>query len=356
MRFREIPSLLKQTFTEWVDDKTPRLGAALSFYTIFSLAPLLVIAVAIAGLAFGQQAAQERVFNEIKSQAGEQAANLVLGMIQSASRPSSTILAAIIGIGTLLLGATGVFVELHDALNTIWEIRLRPGRPLWGLVKDRLFSFLAVMGIGFLLLLTLAVSAALTAMGSFLKQATPGLALTGYLLQGANFVLSLAVVTVLFGLIFKVLPDVRIAWKDTLVGAFVTAALFTMGKILIAFYLGTSTVASVYGAAGSLAIVLLWIYYSAQIFFLGAEFTQVYARRFGSEIVPVAGAERVLREIHHEGREAHPVAHPVSAPRLQGLRADGPARPVRRERLALFTLFLGMLLGLSQARNRSRGF
>lgn len=273
--------LLRDTFNEWNEDKAPRLAATLAYYTIFSIAPLLVIAIAIAGLVFGQEAARGQLDNQIQGLIGPVGADAVQEMIQSASKPSSGILATVIGLITLLFGASGVFAQLKDALNTIWDVPPAPNRGVRGILRGQFLSFTMMLGIGFLLLVSLVISAGLSAFGSFLGEMFPGLT---FVMQIVNIVISFAVVTLLFAIMFKVLPDAAIAWSDVWFGAAFTALLFTIGKFLIGVYLGSGTVASAYGAAGSLVVLLLWVYYSAQILFFGAEFAQVYANQYGSRL------------------------------------------------------------------------
>ena len=279
MKPKEIFELLKETYNEWSEDKAARLAAALAYYTVFSLAPLLIIAIAVAGLVFGQEAARGQLDNQIQSLVGQQSAELIQTMVESASKPKSGIIATVIAIVTILFGASGLFGQLQDALNTIWEVEPKPDRGILGLIKDRFLSFTMVLGIGFLLLVSLIISALLSALNSYLTDLLPG---SIYVLQILNFVISFGVITLLFAMIYKILPDVKIAWSDVWIGAAVTSLLFALGKFLIGLYLGNSSAGSAYGAAGSLVILLLWIYYSAQILLFGAEFTQVYAKKYGS--------------------------------------------------------------------------
>ena len=274
-----IGPFLKSVFVEWWKDNAPRLGAALAFYTLFSLSPLLIIAVAIAGLIFGREAAQGHVVAQIEGLVGHEGATAVQAMIESARKPASGILASLFGFFTLLVGATGLFGELQGALNTIWDVPDQPGDGFIGMLKNRFLSFTMVLGIGFLLLVSLLVSAGLAAAGHFLGGMFPTIAFVGHVV---NFLVSILVATLLFAMIYKYLPNVEIGWSDVWIGAAVTALLFTAGKFLIGLYLGTSGVTSAYGAASSLVIILIWVYYSAQIFLLGAEFTQIYATRWGS--------------------------------------------------------------------------
>ena len=282
--------LLKQTFTEWSNDKVPRLGAALAYYTVFAIVPLLIIIIAIIGLVYGQEAAQSYILDQIAGLVGEQSANAIKDMIHRANQPSTGIVATVVAVVTLLFGASGLFGQLQDALNTIWGVEPKPGRGIWGLIKDRFLSFMAVLGTGFLLLVSLVLSAALSAFGKWFGGWLPAPELV---LQGFNLIISFGVITVLFAMMFKLLPDARIAWSNVWVGAAITALLFTLGKFLIGLYLGKSDVGSAYGAAGSLVIVLLWVYYSAQILLFGAEFTQVYANTSGASIVPTEQAVAV---------------------------------------------------------------
>jgi membrane protein len=285
--------LLKATYEEWSEDKVPRLGAALAYYSVLSIAPLLLIAIAVAGLFFGEAAARGHVVEQIQGLAGRQGAEAVQQMLIHVNRPRAGVIATIVGIATLLFGATGVFGALQDAMNTIWEVQPRSGRGLLGVLKDRSLSFAMVLGTGFLLLVSLILSAVLAAVFQFAHHLVPGLS---PLVQVADTLLSFVIITLLFAMIFKLLPDVEIAWQDVWVGAALTTILFLIGKALIGLYLGRSSFGSAYGAAGSLVVLVVWIYYSAQILFFGAEFTQVYANRYGSRIRPSAGAEPVTDE------------------------------------------------------------
>jgi membrane protein len=283
-----VSNLLKETFNKWVDDEVPRLGASLAFYTVFSLAPILIIAIAVVGIIFGESTIQQKVLQTFHNLLGQQGAQAVGYLLKTAHRPKAGIIASTIGISTLLIGATAVFSELQSALNLIWKVKPIPGKTIRTLVRQRVLSAAMIMAIAFLLLVSLMVSAALSTVGAFLSGALPG---GSMLWQGINFLISLGVTSAMFASIFKVLPDVRIAWRDVSVGAIITALLFTLGKHLIGLYLGNGGISSVYGVAGSLIVLMAWVYYSAQIFLIGAEFTQVYASRFGSKLEPKAGAE-----------------------------------------------------------------
>jgi membrane protein len=271
--------MIRATFIAWNADKAPRLAAALAFYTMFTLAPLLILVIAIAGLAFGQAAARGQIIGQIQGLVGFASARAAEEFLRQVSTPKSGIIATVFGLATLLLGVWWVFGELQDALNTIWEVAPRPERRMLDVLKVRLVSFTMMLGVGFLLLVSLIIGAALVAFSTFLVGQMPAFAAILALL---NFAVSFGVITLLFALIYKIVPDVIIAWGDVWVGAAVTALLYTIGIYLIGVYLGTSSTASAYGAAGSLVIILIWIYYSAQILFLGAEFTKVYAKQYGS--------------------------------------------------------------------------
>ena len=260
------------------------MGAALAYYTLFSLAPILIVAIAVAGLAFGRDAVRGEVVGQIQGLVGREGAQAVQAMLEGASRPSSSIPATIIGIITFFLGATGAFLELQADLDAIWRVKPKEGVSfVRALVQQRVISFGLVLGFAFLLLTSLVVSAALAALHTYMGRAFPGVAV---LWEALNVIVSLAVITLLFAMIYKVLPDVKLAWRDVWVGALVTAGLFTLGKALIGLYLGTSAMASTYGAAGSVLVVLIWVYYSAQIILLGAEFTREYVKCFGKRPKP----------------------------------------------------------------------
>lgn len=280
---KDYLGLLKQAAAEWQEDEAPRLGAALSYYTIFSLAPILVIAIAIAGLAFGEEAARGQVVTQIQGLVGRDGAEMVQTMLQNANRPGQGILSLIGGSLALLIGATGAFLELQNALDTVWDVKRTKSGGIWQTIKERVHAFGLVLGVGFLLLVSLIVSAALAGFGDLIDRV---LGMPAIALQVLNLAISLAVLTLGFALMYRFIPDVKIAWRDVWVGAAVTAVLFTIGKVLIGLYLGQSSTASAYGAAGSFVVLLVWIYYSAQIVLFGAEVTQVYAERYGSRIRP----------------------------------------------------------------------
>ena len=284
MTLTRLWSVLKRAVAGWWNDNVPHLGAALSYYTLFALAPILVVAISIAGLAFGGEAVRGEIVGQIDGLVGHDGAVAVQAMLEGAARPSSSVPATIIGVITFFLGATGAFLELQTALNAIWRVKPKVGASFFrSLVIDRLISFGLVVGVGFLMLTSLLVSAGLAALHTYMGETYPGGAA---LWEGVNVIVSLAVVSVLFAMVYKLLPDVELAWSDVWVGGLVTAGLWTMGKFLIGLYLGTSAFASSYGAAGSVIVLLLWVYYSAQIILLGAEFTREYVKEFGRKPPP----------------------------------------------------------------------
>jgi membrane protein len=292
-----IWSVVAATFNDWYDDRAQRMGAALAYYTVFALAPGVVLVVAVAGLGFGTDTAQQQFVEQIGYLLGAEGARAIEAMIISARRQEVGTTAAVLAAGTLLFGLWGVFGELQDALNTIWGVAPKPGRNFVQMVKDRFLSFAMVTGIGFLLLVSLAVSAWLAAAGKFFSYLLPA---PEMVLKAVDVSVSFAVITVLFGLTFKLLPDVDVAWRDVWLGAAVTSLLFVAGKSLIGLYLGKSSIGSVYGAAGSLVVILVWVYYSSQIVIFGAEFTKVWARRRGGGAVVEPTAVPLTTEAKRE--------------------------------------------------------
>jgi membrane protein len=268
-----------------MEDKAPRLGAALAYYSAFSIGPLILLVIGAASLLFGADAAQGRVVQEIEGTVGQPVAHALQQMLAHGHQTGWGAGATILGIITLLFGATGVFGQLQDALNTVWQVAPRPGRGFLGILKDRFFSLTMVLGTGFLLLVSLVLSAALAAVGTAI---TGGV--TGVVWQIVEEVVAFIVVTLLFAMIFRLLPDAQIAWRDVWIGALLTSALFSIGKFLLGWYLGREGVTSGFGAAGSLVVVLLWVYYSSLILLFGAEFTRVYAEQYGSGVRPAADA------------------------------------------------------------------
>jgi membrane protein len=281
-RWGIVQVLLGESFAVWQRHNGSRLAASLSFYTLLSLAPLLLIVVSIAGLVFGRQAAQSQLLWQIQQLAGSQGANAIQPLLQGARDTTQGILASVLGLIMFLFGASGVLVELRNALNTIWEapVRSRPAlQMITYLIRERLMTFGLVLSIGFLLIVSLAVNAWIAALGTFSAQHLKGFE---GVLQVVNSLVSFVVITGLFAAIYKILPEVRIEWQDVILGSIVTSLLFTAGKLLIGLYLGKATFASTYGAAASVVILIVWIYYSAQIFFFGAAFTKVFANHYAA--------------------------------------------------------------------------
>lgn len=276
---RDAYNLVKQTGNEWIDDRAPTFAASLAYYTAFSLAPTLVIVVAIAGSIFGADAARGEIQAQLQGPMGEQGARAIGEMVEHASKWESGVLATLIGLVVLVFGATGVFAELQTALNAIWDAKPPQINGVWAFFRTRFLSFAMVLGIGFLLLVSLVISAGVAAFGRWAGAYAGGWTT---LWQVVNFGVAFGVITVLIAMIYKVLPDVKVHWRDVWLGAIVTAALFNLGKLAIGLYLGKTALISSYGAAGSLAALLVWVYYSAMILLFGAEFTQVYARAHGS--------------------------------------------------------------------------
>ncbi|HVG10337.1 MAG TPA: YihY/virulence factor BrkB family protein [Thermoanaerobaculia bacterium] len=316
MSLKPALDMLKESFNEWKEDDALQLGAALAYYTIFSIAPLLLIVIAVAGLVWGREAAQGQIYHQFDNLLGAEGAAALQTMVGNAAKQGDKtgILATVIAGITVLFGATGVFAQLQSALNKIWNVEPRPKSGIMGFIMTRVVSFGMILGIGFLLLVSLVVSAGMAAVDTYMSGMIPG---SESVFQVIHFVIAFGVVTLLFAMIYRFLPDVKIAWRDVWIGAAITALLFTIGKFAIGLYLGHSSAASVFGAAGSLILVLLWIYYSTQILFFGAEITQVYARRYGSNIVPDENAVQV--------REVKEVVERAGPPE------GGPERPSRHE-------------------------
>ena len=352
---KELLELLKATYNDWNEDKAPRLGAALAYYTTFSLTPLLLVLMGIVGLFFS--GSDELVQKQLTGLIGDDGAKAISDMLENANKnQSGGILATITGFAMLLMGAGGVFGQLQDALNTIWEVQPKPGGGFMGMLKARFLSFSMVLGTGFLLLVSLFISAVLSSLGQYMNEVLP---VPEFVLQAVNLVVGFFIITLLFAMIYKVLPDVQIKWRDVWIGAAMTSLLFSVGKLALGLYLGKSSVASAYGAAGSLAALMLWIYYAAQILFFGAEFTQVYAKKYGSQIVPAPGAEPVTAEARAQqglppGNKQSPVpaGAAVAVVHPQGL--DAPPKKARDWDFLWPAAvgFLGMLL-FKQRRPRS---
>lgn len=278
-QFTGLIRLFRETFSDWNRHNAPQLGAALAYYSTLSLAPLLVIAVAVAGLVLGPDAVRGNIRWQMQDLVGSRGAEIIQTALQNAYKPATGVLATCLGVVTLFFGASGVFNELRTSLNWIWEAPQKPGSGLLTMVKQQFFSFAMVLSIGFLLLVSLLLSAALAAIGKLFAGFLP---LPEPVLHLLSLLVSFVTITGLFALIYKFVPDVKLQWRDVWIGAAVTSLLFSIGKFLIGLYLGKAGVGSAYGAAGSLVIVLVWIYYSSQIFYFGAEFTRIYARQHGS--------------------------------------------------------------------------
>jgi membrane protein len=289
---RRAPTIVRMFGTAgraWWDDDALRLGASLAYYTLFAIAPILLVATAIAGMVFGEEAVNGEIVGQLDRLIGREGARAVQSLLEGASQRRTGILATVVGGIAFVVAATGAFLELQAALNTIWRVEVKPGVNLRAFLLDRLRSFGLVMAIGFLLMVSLAVTAALAALNGWLSQYAPDVPLVW---SGVSMVVSVGVTTGLFALLFRFLPDVRLKWRDVMIGALATAVLFTIGQLLIGLYLGQSSMASSYGAAGSVMILLLWVYYSCQIVLFGAEFTRVYAQRHGTKPAPESFAQK----------------------------------------------------------------
>lgn len=366
---KHIWPIVKQAFKGWSDDKAASMGAALSYYTVFSIAPLLLIVISVAGLVFGEEAARGAIVAQLQGLLGEQSAQTIESVVEATNKPAQGVVGTLVGLALLLVGATTVFAELQDALDRIWHA---PDRKqvsgLWGWLQSRILSFGMILGIGFLLLVSLVVSAVLAAFGDWWGGFMGG---WDTLAQVLNFVFSFALVTVMFAVIYKFMPHVKIQWHDVWIGAAVTALLFTIGKHLIGLYIGKSGVTSTFGAAGSLVVLLLWVYYSAQIFLLGAEFTWAYAHSHGSmrETAPAAAKQAADQPaiVAPADKQPQPVValdrelYPEARKKKQEARAK-PLGPVgqRIARRPVQAIGIGAVLGgiaaaLLKSRLRVRG-
>jgi membrane protein len=322
MNAKEVFALAKTAVNDFFDDYGPSMGAALAYYTVFSIAPLLLIVISVAGLVFGQEAARGEIVDQLQQLMGDQAARSVEQLIESVNQPSTGVLATVIGAGALLIGATTVFAELQNSLDRIWRAPAAQRKSgIWSLLRTRLLSFGLILGVGFLLIASLALSAALAALGKWWAPLFGG---WDVLLQICNFLLGFALITLVFAMIYKFMPSVRIEWRDVWIGAAVTSLLFSIGKFLIGLYLGRSSVTSGYGAAGSLVVLLLWVYYSAQIFLIGAEFTGVYAHSHGS----MKGRQRpsAAASLEPDAASAAAAREPAAAPAAAAAPASIPVQ------------------------------
>lgn len=282
MRLSQFYQLVKDSVSAWIDDYAPSMGAAISYYTVFSIAPLLIIVIAVAGFVWGREAVQGEIVGQLTGLIGKEGATGIQALIESASQPEKGLVATVISTVVLIVGATTVFAELQSALDRIWEVPQAPrASGIWATLRTRLLSLGFILGLGFLLLVSLVSSAAIAALGTWASVLLPGWAVLLYVI---NLVFSIGFSTVLFAMIFKLMPQAQVSWRDVWVGAGVTALLFEGGKTLISLYIGKSSVTSSFAAAGSLVVLLIWVYYSAQIFLLGAEFTWTYANSHGSRL------------------------------------------------------------------------
>lgn len=282
--FKGIWEVLKNSFKGFGDDKITKMSSSLAYYTIFSMAPLLIIIISLSGIFLGQDAAEGKVYAQLTAFVGANTASQLQEMIRNASLSGKSVTAAIIGIATLIIGATTVFAQIQDSINFIWGLKPKPKRGWLKFLKNRFLSFSVIIGLGFLLLVSLSISALIDAFSNSLQVYFPKVTVVIFYI--INLIITLAITTLIFGAIFKVLPDAKIKWKDVLVGSVVTAILFMLGKFGISFYIGQSQVGSTYGAAGSLVVLLLWVYFSAIILYFGAEFTKAFAVKYGSQIHP----------------------------------------------------------------------
>lgn len=320
MNVKRLGKMLKDAFAAWQEDYAPSMGAALSYYTMFSIAPLLLIVIAVAGLLFGEEAARGALVAQLQGLMGDEGARAIETLVKSVNKPTQGIVATVVGVGTLLLGATTVFGELQSDLDRIWRAPAREkSSGLWSLLRTRLLSFGMILGIAFLLMVSLVVSAAVSALGELWA---PFFGAWEAVAHALNIAVGFGVTTVLFAMIYKFMPRADVGWHDVWVGSAVTAALFTIGRFLIGLYLGKSGVTSGFGAAGSLVLVMLWVYYSAQIFLLGAEFTWVYAHELGSRRGQTRPRPAETAAAAPSGAQAAPVAS--AEPGRADVRAPAP--------------------------------
>lgn len=289
--FKRLWKVILATFTGFSDDNGLKLSASLAYYTVFSIAPLIILVISLAGLFFGHDAATNRLYPQIASYVGESAAAQIQSMLKSLELSGKTTIAVVIGVITLLIGASSIFVEIQDSLNTIWRVKAKPKRGWVKLLKNRFLSFSLILSLGFLLMASLLINFLMDALSKQIEHFLP--AVTGLLLKGVNLGITLIIISTLFGIIFKFLPDVKIRWKDVRSGAIFTAVMFMLGQFLIGLYIQYTAQGSTYGAAGSLIVILVWIYYTAAILYIGAEFTQVYAEAIGSHIEPAEYAVHI---------------------------------------------------------------
>ncbi|MCZ2497669.1 YihY family inner membrane protein [Xylophilus sp. Kf1] len=357
MDFKRFFDLARKSVSAWSDDYAPSMGAAIAYYTVFSLAPLLLIVIAVAGAVFGRDAVQGEIVTQLQGLIGRDGALAIQGLIKSASKPADGLIAGAISLGVLLIGATTVFGELQSALDRIWQVPQKVKSGLMATLKTRVLSFGLILGLAFLLMVSLVVSAGVAVIGRWAGDIVPGWEI-GLLL--INLCISLGITTVLFAMIYKLMPQARIDWRDVWVGAGVTAVLFEVGKLLISLYVGKTSVASSYAAAGSIIVLLVWVYYSAQIFLLGAEFTWVFANEHGSRArlhspaTPAAAAapaaipqKSSADGDEHRERVEHASAAPTSGPTWQ-------QKVLVYGTLTALQFAVRIAMGRSQARRRRR--
>ncbi|MBC8167071.1 MAG: YihY/virulence factor BrkB family protein [Bryobacteraceae bacterium] len=318
LRWKDTAALLDEVWNNWTIHNVPRLGASVAFYTLLSLAPLLIVVVAVAGAVFGREAAEGQIVWQIQDLVGRAGAETVQTLLRSTQHQGAGAVASVLGTFALILGATAAVSELRDALNTIWCVPRKQMSRIGGLVemaREKTFAFATVLGIGLLLLVSLAFNATLSVVSAHYQRWLPHLSTS--LLQWADFLVSWIVIAGLFALIYKLLPDLYLEWGDVIPGALITSVLFSVGRLLIGLYLGRASYASVYGAAGSIVVVLVWVYYSAQIFFFGAEFTRAYAQTFGSKPCDRIGKEIAVVSATAETNEAESTPQPKDEPLIR---------------------------------------
>lgn len=325
MHFNHFYQLAKKSINAWIDDYAPSMGAAISYYTVFSIAPLLLIVIAVAGFVWGRDAVQGEIVGQLQGLIGQEGATGIQALIESANKPTKGLVATGISVVILIVGATTVFAELQSALDRVWDVPpAQKASGIWATLRARLLSLGFILGLGFLLAVSLVFSAGIAAFGGWATGLVPG---WEFLLQGINILLSLCISTVLFAMIFKLMPQAKVSWRDVWVGAVVTAVLFEIGKSLIGLYIGKSSVTSSFAAAGSLVVLLVWVYYSAQIFLLGAEFTWVFAHDHGSLKTGAAGSLQTHEATTAEEDRALAAAPGAPAPRVPPkVNSDAPHR------------------------------
>lgn len=309
LRWDDIKCLLSDSFDQWIAHNAPRLGASLAFYSLLSLAPLLLVVVSIVGIAFGRTAAQRDTIQQVQALVGSAAGKAIGAFLQGSQNTTHGVIATIVGLITLLMSASGVLIELRDALNTIWEVKTPSASGLkmvTSFIKDRLFSFAIVLSIGFLLIVSLVITTWISALAALSASVVPWQAAIMHI---ANSIASFIIISGLFAAIYKIMPDVHIEWRDVILGGAVTSLLFTLGKLVLGIYLGRASYASTYGAAASIVVLIAWVYYSAQIFFFGAEFTKAFATRYGSH--PEQGPAKMVQPANHKAPDGE--SHIISA-------------------------------------------